>query len=49
MIPGPGLGIVLCKYGGDGVVVASRVEFMAVPAPGLGIPGLTKICGVRFE
>ena len=34
---------------GDGVVVAMRVEFMAVPVAGLRIPGVAEIRGVRFE
>ena len=37
-IPRPGMGIVQSDYSGDGVVVARRVEFMAVPVPGLEIP-----------
>ena len=48
-IPGAGLGIVRFEYSGNGVVVACRVEFMAVPVPSLGIPGLADIRGVRFE
>ena len=48
-IAGPGVGIFRFEYSGDGVVVAGRVEFMAVPVPGLGIPGLAEIRGVRFE
>ena len=48
-IPGPGLGIIWFEYSGNGVVVAGRAEFMAVPVPGLGIPGLAKIRGVWFE
>ena len=31
------------------MVVSGRVKFMAVPVPGLGIPGLAEIRGVRFE
>ena len=48
-IAGPGLGMVRLEYSGDGVVVAGRVEFMAVPVPGLGIPVLAEIRGIRFE
>ena len=42
-IPGLGLKIVWFKYTDDGVVVARRAEFMTVPVPGLGIPGVTDI------
>ena len=48
-IPGHGVGIVCFDYSGDGVVVARRVEFMAVPVPGLEIPGVAEIRGVLFE
>ena len=48
-IAGPSLGIVRFDYSGDGVVVAGRVKFMAVPVAGLGIPGVAEIQGVRFE
>ena len=48
-IPGLGLGIVRFECIGDGVVVARRVEFMAGPVAGLGIPGVADIRGVRFE
>ena len=49
VIAGPGLGMVRFEYSGDSVVVAGRVEFMAVPVPGLGIPGVAEIRGVLFE
>ena len=48
-IPGLGLGIFRFEYSGEGLVVADRVEFMAVPVPGLGIPGVAEIRGVLFE
>ena len=48
-IPGACLGIIWFEYSGDGAVVTGRFEFIGVVAPGLGIVGLTEICGVRFE
>ena len=48
-IPRPSLGIVRFDFNGDGVVVARRVEFMAVHAPGLGILGVAEIRGVLFQ
>ena len=48
-IPGTGMGNVRLEYNGDGVVVAGRVKFMAVPVPGVGILGLAEIRCVRFE
>ena len=48
-IAGPGLGIVRFEYSGDGVVVAGRVEFIAVPVPDLGMSVLAEIRGVRFK
>ena len=48
-IPGPSLGIVRFEFSGDGVMVARRVEFMAVPVPGLGILGVAEIRGVLFQ
>ena len=48
-IAGPVLGVVWFEYSGNGVVVAGHVELMVVPVPGLGIPGVAEIRGVRFE
>ena len=54
IIPGTGLGISWFEYSGNGVVVAGRVKFMAVPAssleiPGLGIPSLAEIHSVHIK
>ena len=42
----PGLGMIRFEYSGDGVLVAGRVEFMAVAVPGFWIPGLTEVRGL---
>ena len=49
VIPGPCMGIIRFEHSSYGVVVASRIEFIAVPVPGVRISSLPGICGLQFE